>query len=147
MRESLAATENIHFRFFLPTFLGHLASAHAAIGQTDLAMELLCQASQTVRQTDERYFEAELYRLRGELLISRGKEKEGVTELGKALVVSREQQSRMLELRAATKLAGHWADRGKRTKARELLARIYGWFTEGFDTPDLKEAKALLQNL
>ena len=62
-------------------------------------------------------------------------------------MVSRAQQARMWELRAATKLAGHWAERGKRTEARELLAQIYGWFTEGFDTPDLKEAKALLENL
>jgi class 3 adenylate cyclase/DNA-binding winged helix-turn-helix (wHTH) protein/predicted ATPase len=147
MRESLAATEKIHFRFFLPTFLGHLASAYAVIGQTDLAMESLRHASQTVTQTHEQYFEAELYRLRGELLINQGEEKDGVTELKKALVVSRAQRARMWELRAATKLAGHWAERGKRTEARELLAQIYDWFTEGFDTLDLKEAKALLEKL
>ncbi len=147
MSESMTATAKINFRFFLPTFLGHLASAQAAIGQSELAMELLNRAFLTVEETRERYFEAELYRLRGELLIVQGKEQDGVAELEKALVVSRGQQARMWELRAATKLAGHWAERGKRAEARELLTSIHDWFTEGFDTPDLKQAKALLGTL
>jgi predicted ATPase len=110
-------------------------------------MELLNRAFLTVEETRERFFEAELYRLRGELLIVQGKEQDGVAELEKALVVSRGQQARMWELRAATKLAGHWAERGKRAEARELLTSIHDWFTEGFDTPDLKQAKALLGTL
>ena len=106
-------------------------------------------------KTGERYYEAELYRLKGELLLQlRVKsEKLGVEEekaeecFQKALDVARQQSAKSLELRAAMNLARLWQQQGKKEEARQLLAETYGWFTEGFDTKDLKDAKALLDEL
>jgi tetratricopeptide (TPR) repeat protein len=147
MREGITANERINFKQSSSLHLGHLASAHAAMGQADLALDLLNKAIQMAEETHERFYEAELYRLRGELLINQGKEPQGVADLEKALAVSRAQQARMWELRSATKLAAHWAERGKRTEALELLVPVYGWFTEGFDTADLRTTRALLDEL
>jgi predicted ATPase len=110
-----------------------------------------------VEKTGERYYEAELYRQRGELLLRRAtkshpaqdsrEQHEAETCFQHALDVARQQQAKSLELRAATSLARLWQQQGKRAAARELLAPIYGWFTEGFDTADLQDAKALLEAL
>ena len=99
-------------------------------------------------RTGERWFEAELYRLKGQCLITDQQGARAAAErVSKRNRCGAEQQARLWELRAATSLARLWADQGKRTQARDLLAPIYGWFTEGFDTADLKDAKALLDQL
>jgi len=95
----------------------------------------------------ERWWLAELHRLRGRLLAARGQHDKGEACFRQAIEVSSEQRARMLELRAATSLARLWSDRGKNAEARDLLAPIYGWFTEGFETLDLKEARMLLDDL
>ena len=100
-------------------------------------------------RTGSQYWAAELHRLRGELLLQAAAENHERAEtcLHQALAVAREQQAKSLELRAATSLARLWRDQGRRTEARDLLAPVYGWFTEGFDTLDLQDAKALLMEL
>jgi predicted ATPase len=91
--------------------------------------------------------QAELYRLKGLALAATGEEGEAAAWFQRAIDTARSQQAKSLELRAATSLARLWVDQGERQKARDLLAPIYGWFTEGFDTADLKDAKALLDQL
>ncbi len=102
-----------------------------------------------VEKTGERWYEAELHRLKGELLLSQSSDKlsQAETSFHQALSVSRSQQARSLELRAATSLARLWQSQDKRQEAYDLLAPVHGWFTEGFDTEDLQEAKALLDEL
>jgi predicted ATPase len=100
-----------------------------------------------VEETQERWCEAELHRAKGDLLSSAAKPDEAEACFVKALAIARRQSAKTWELRAAASLARLWRDQGKRTEARDLLATIYGWFTEGFDTPALKDAKALLDQL
>ena len=102
-----------------------------------------------VNSTGERNYEAELYRLKGELLLQQAAESgdEAETFFSQALDIAHRQQAKSLELRAAMSLGRLWQHQGKHAKARELLAPIYGWFTEGFDTADLQEAKVLLDEL
>jgi predicted ATPase len=95
----------------------------------------------------ERWWQAELRRIRDRLLIARGQHDESESCFRRAIEVSREQGAKTLELRAATSLARLWSERGRNAEAGELLAPVYGWYTEGFDTPDLKEAKILLDAL
>jgi predicted ATPase len=97
--------------------------------------------------TDEREHEAELNRLHGDLLLATGDESAADRAYHQALVVAKRQSAKFWELRAATSLARLWRDQGKRTEARDLLAPIYGWFSEGFDTPVLQDAKALVDQL
>jgi predicted ATPase len=110
-------------------------------------MNLLNEALELVERTDERWYEAELYRLMAEALITKSDLDEAQRWLDRALHTAQKQGARFWELRAATNLARLWRDQGKRTDARDLLAPIYGWFTEGFDAHDLKEAKLLLEEL
>jgi predicted ATPase len=113
-------------------------------------IEVVAQGLATVGRTDERFLHAELYRLKALALLARGTaeaDTEAQNLLGEALSTARQQGARALELRAATSLARLHRDQGRRTEARDLLVPVYGWFTEGFDTPDLKEAKALLDEL
>jgi predicted ATPase len=105
------------------------------------------EAVQVIEATDERIDEAELHRLRGDLLLATGDQAAAEQSYHQALVVARRQSAKLFELRAATSLARLWRDQGKRTEARDLLAPTYGWFTEGFDTPVLQDAKALLDEL
>jgi predicted ATPase len=107
------------------------------------------QALDRVKTTGERLYEAELHRLMGEVLSSHPERDlaEAKACFRRAVEVAKEQGAKSLELRAATSLAGLWAEQGKRAQARDLLAPVYGWFTEGFDTADLKDAKALLDEL
>jgi predicted ATPase len=102
-----------------------------------------------VDKNEERFYEAELYRLKGVLLLQQSVELQGKAEecLQQALDIAFRQEAKSLELRAATSLARLWQQQGKRNEARALLAPIYRWFTEGFDTADLQEAKALLEEL
>jgi predicted ATPase len=100
-----------------------------------------------VEQTDERHWEVELYRLKGELLLMQGDDAEVEASLQKAIEVARCQSAKSWELRATVSLCRLWQEQGRMDEARQMLAEIYGWFTEGFDTPDLQEAKALLEEL
>jgi adenylate cyclase len=126
-----------------------LAEAYRRIGQTAEALNVITDALTRAHQTECRYYEAELYRLKGELLLtlSAADEQQAEACFQIALKVARGQSARSLELRAAMSLCRLWQRQGKTAEARQLLAEIYGWFTEGFDTADLKEAKALLEEL
>jgi predicted ATPase len=118
-------------------------------GEVDEALELLDRELEVANTTGERYYEAELLRFKGEWLLAHRPERSAEAEdcYQHALAVVRKQQAKYGELRASTSIARLWRDQGKRTEARDLLASIYGWFTEGLDTPVLKEAKALLDEL
>jgi predicted ATPase len=122
-----------------------LAQVLAACGRHDEGLDALHEAAVLVEETGERYVEAEIRRLQGNLLLAQSRNASAAAERSflKALEVARSQDARSLELRAASDLARLWAERGERGRAADLLAPIYGWFTEGFDTRDLKEAKAL----
>ena len=104
----------------------------------------LANAAQTIESTDERFVEPELHRIRGELLNGAGDTVAAEQNYHLALAEAQKQSSKLYELRAATNLARLWRDQGKRAEARDLLVLMYGWFTEGFDTPVLKEAKTFL---
>jgi predicted ATPase len=122
---------------------------HAKAGQSAHGLRLLDQALTTVEQTGERWCQPELSRSKGELLLAAPEPNrtEAEAAFGKAMAVAREQCAKMWELRSAINLARLWCNQGKRAEAYDLLAPIYGWFTEGFETADLKDAKALLHEL
>jgi predicted ATPase len=130
-----------------PYMLATLASAKADLGKPGEGLELLEDALATTEVSGERWWQAELYRLKGRLLVAGGQHDEGEACFQRAIEVSCGQRARLLELRAATSLARLWSGRGKSDEARDLLAPIYGWFTEGFDTLDLQGAKSLLDSL
>ncbi len=133
----------------LPTHLAHLARAHAELGQFDDAWRCLGEAMTTMETTKERQWEANIHRIAGEMALQSPQPDAAKAEayFERALTVARGQQAKSWELRAAMSLARLWRDQGKPQQARDLLAPVYGWFTEGFDTLDLKEAKALLDEL
>jgi len=118
-------------------------------GHIAAGLRVLTAVLATTHNTAERYYKAELYRLNGELLLRQAvpDEKQAETRFQQALTVARRQQAKSWELRAVTSLRHLWQHQGKRAVAYDLLAPIYGWFTEGFDTADLQEAKALLEVL
>jgi len=147
MRGAIAGVETVNAKVLRPLHLGHLASAHASLGQVEVGLDLLCEAIQTLEKTGERFFEAELHRLRGGMCLTSGKEVEAEAALKRGLEVARLQEARLWELRAATSLAHLWRDQGRSPEARDLLAPVYEWFTEGFDLPDLENARALLDEL
>jgi class 3 adenylate cyclase/predicted ATPase len=135
--------------------LGLLAEGYEKGGQVEEGLTVLTEALAWVHRTGERYCEAELYRRKGELTLkrlrvqgagSRGQEETEVC-FQQAVAIARRQSAKSLELRAAMSLARLWQQQGKKDAARQLLVEVYGWFTEGFDTADLKEAKALLDEL
>jgi len=132
-----------------PYHLALLAEVSAQVGQTTEGLEALAEALATLTRSRVRWWEAELYRLRGAVLLQGTVVQPGEAEacFHQALAVARRQQAKSLELRAAMSLSRLWMRQGKRGAARELLAPIYGWFTEGFDTADLQEAKVLLDEL
>jgi len=117
------------------------------LGQPVKGLSCLAEAAQITETTEERVGEAELYLVRGDLLTAIGDRAAAEQSYHQALAVAERQSAKLLELRAATSLARLWRDQGKRTEARNLLAPVYGWFTEGFGTPVLQEAKALLDQL
>jgi class 3 adenylate cyclase/predicted ATPase len=151
LRQGLAAYQATGTERRRPYYLALLAEAYGSIGQTAEGLSLLAEALATVDRTGERGWAAELHRLQGELLLAQAGERQRVSEaeacLHQALDVARRQQAKSWELRAAMSLSRLWQQQGKRAEAYELLAPIYGWFTEGFDTADLQEAKALLEAL
>jgi predicted ATPase len=132
-----------------PFYLSHLAMASAELGQPDDARRCIDDAIETIERSKEKWGEAEVNRIAGEVALkSRAPDTEKAEKyFNRALSVARHQQTKSWELRAAISIAQLWRDQGKMQQARELLAPVYGWFTEGFDTRDLKEAKALLEEL
>ncbi len=149
---------------FQTWFLALLAEAYEKAGQTQEGLTVLAEALATMDRIGERLYEAELCRLKGELSLQsevRSPKSEVASPQSlapnpqaeaeecflKAIEIARRQQAKSWELRAVMSLSRLWQQRGKKEEARQMLAEIYGWFTEGFDTADLKEAKALLEEL
>jgi predicted ATPase len=132
-----------------PYYIALIAEAYGTGGQTAEGLAVVAEAQALVDTMGGHYYAAELYRLKGELLLAHAAEHhvEAITCFQHALTIARRQQVKSLELRAATSLARLWQQQGQRAEAYELLAPVYGWFTEGFDTADLQEAKALLDAL
>jgi predicted ATPase len=130
-------------------YLALLAEAYGHSGQAERGLRVLAEALAAVHQTGERFYEAELYRLQGELLLARSTCQTTEAEIcfHQALDIAHRQEAKSLDLRAAMSLSRLWQRQDKRAAAHQLLVRIYGWFTEGFDTADLQEAKALLAEL
>ena len=149
MRQGLTAYQDTGAEVFRPYYLAFLAEAHGKVGQAEEGLTVLAQALAAVHKTGERLYEAELYRLKGELLLVRSAEnsEEAEAYFQQTLLVARHQQAKSLELRGAMSLSRLWQHQGKRAAAYDLLAPVYSWFTEGFDTADLQEAKALLEDL
>jgi adenylate cyclase len=147
MREGMAVAESTDVHLNKSGTLRALADAHARAGHPGEGLATLEQALVFVEQTDERQWEAELHRMRGDFLRMLGDGVEAEDSYRTAIDIARGQQAKSWELRATTSLCRLLQKEGRQEEARRLLADIYGWFTEGFDTPDLKEAKALLDEL
>jgi predicted ATPase len=149
MRQGLAAMRAQGTVLGIPAWLAELATAYGQVGQVEEGLHLLAEALAVVDTTGERQWEAELHRLHGELLLRQVVPEAQAAEacFQQALAVARQQQARSWELRAAMSLSRLWQQQGKRDEAHALLAPIYGRFSEGFDTADLREAKALLAEL
>jgi predicted ATPase/class 3 adenylate cyclase len=130
-------------------FAALLAEAHRQTGQSIEGLKIVTEALARAQQTECRYYEAELHRIKGELLLAQADadEQQAETCFQNALQVARRQHAKSLELRAAMSMSRLWQRQGKRAEAKNLLAGVYGWFTEGFNTADLKQAKALLEEL
>jgi len=149
IRHDLAAVHETGSALWEPYFLALLAEVYAQAGQVEAGLATLAEALAAAQATGERWAEAELYRLRGSLLLRQTEipQAEAETWLQRALDVARRQEAKSLELRAAMSLSRLRQQQGKRKEAHDLLAKVYAWFTEGFDTADLREAKALLEEL
>ena len=135
--------------WLIPAYLAFLALAHADAGSFDDARHSIGEAMTAMESTKERWCEAEVLRVAGEIALKSPKPDAANAAMyfKRALAVARQQQAKSWELRAAMSMARLWRDQGKRDEARDLLAPVYGWFTEGFDTLDLKDAKVLLDEL
>jgi DNA-binding SARP family transcriptional activator/class 3 adenylate cyclase/predicted ATPase len=148
MQKGIADVDAKNLTFFVPLFTSLLAQARGRVGDFQSALALCIDARERAQRSEQYIWEAELHRNEGEVRRAAGHSLTDVEEcFGKALDVSRAQGARMFELRAATSLARLWRDQGRHVEARNLLASVYGWFTEGFDTVDLVDAKALLTQL
>ena len=145
----LSASRSTGARYLMPLFSSNLAWALAALGRSDDASRCISEAITTLETTKERWFEAEASRVAGEIALTspEADAKKAQSYFERALAVARQQQAKSWELRAAMSMARLWRNQGRPQQAREILAPIYGWFTEGFDTLDLREAKALLDQL
>jgi predicted ATPase len=145
----IAAWRSTGSTAFVPLFLSHLASANAELARFDDAWRCIDEATTAIETTKERWFEAEVHRVAGEIALKSTEPNTDKAEayFERALAIARKQQAKSWELRAAMSMARLRRDQGKRDEARELLAPVYGWFTEGLDTLDLKEVKALLDEL
>jgi predicted ATPase len=149
MRTILEATRAEGAVLGLPGYLAMLAEAHGKAGQAEEGLALLDEAQGLVAKTGERAFEAEVYRVKGELLLTRSPSDPAGAEAAfrEALEVARRQSAKSWELRVSTSLARLWQQQGRKDEAREVLAPIHAWFTEGLETKDLKDAKAVLDGL
>jgi predicted ATPase len=132
-----------------PYSLGLLADVHGTMGQPEAGLTVLTEALSLADTTGAWWYESELYRLKGELLLQQNADNQAEAEncLQQAIAIAQKQSAKSWELRAATSLARLWQQQGKRQEAHDLLTPVYNWFTEGFDTADLKDAKALLDKL
>jgi predicted ATPase len=131
----------------VPMYLTLLADASRKVQQPQNGLRQLEEAIRVTDRTQLRYHDAEMHRVRGELFLSMHDDGAAEAAFRKAIAVAQHQSAKTWELRAAMSLARLWHDQGKRAEARDLLAPIYNWFTEGFDTPILQEAKGLLDEL
>ena len=149
IRQGIAAWRATGAALTVPYFCSLLAEISDHLDHTEDGLKALAEAQHLVEQHEERWWEAEISRLRGVLLLRQTmpQQAEAETCFHRALDVAHRQQAKSLELRAAMSLARLWQGQGKHAEARQLLAPIYGWFTEGFDTADLCEAKGLLEVL
>jgi predicted ATPase len=149
MRQGLAADLATGATLWQPYFLGLLAEAYGVGGHPDEGLAALAEALAVMDTTEARVYAAELYRLQGALLLQQAVPDAAQAEtcFQQALDIARQQQAKSWELRAATSLARLWQSQGKRQDAYDVLASVYAWFTEGFDTADLQEAKTLLDEL
>jgi predicted ATPase len=149
VHQGIAAWRTTGTVMLVPYFCTVLADVAVHLGDTEDGLQALAEAHTLVEQQEERWWEAEVCRLRGVVLLRQPGTPQAEAEawLQRALDVARRQEAKALELRAAMSLARLWQRQGKRDEAQALLAPIYGWFTEGFDTADLQEAKALLEVL
>jgi class 3 adenylate cyclase/predicted ATPase/energy-coupling factor transporter ATP-binding protein EcfA2 len=149
IEQGLSALRATGTELVRPYRLALLAEAHGTLGEPEAGLTVLTEALTLAETTGERWYEPELYRLKGALLLQQSSDNQAEGEhcFQKALDIARNQQAKSFELRTATSLARLWCQQGKRPEAHDLLAPVYGWFTEGFDTLDLKDAKALLDDL
>ena len=148
MRQNAADRAAFGVGWYQARYLCMLAEIHAQLCQAELGLRAIAEARDLVARNDEHMWEAEIDRIEGELLWVQGASVSAIEAcFARAIAGARQQAAKSFELRAATSLARLWADQGKRAEARDLLAPVYGWFTEGFDTADLKDAKALLDEL
>jgi predicted ATPase len=170
MRQGLDAYRTTGAEVWRPHYLALLAEGYGKAGQAEEGLGTLTEALAVVEKNEERYYEAELYRLKGELTLQKGVEhrarsweqksenlnpnsqildphSEAEACFHKAIEIACKQQAKSLELRATMSLACLWQLQGKRSEAHRMLSAVYNWFTEGFDTRDLQEAKALLDGL
>lgn len=148
LREAIEEFKATGARLRHPYYLGLLARLCRRAGQNDEGLAVIDEAMTEARAHNERWWDAELHRMRGELLWARGTEARDVeAALARAREIARDQRARSLELRAATSLARLWSEQGRADEARRLLDDTYGWFTEGFETPDLRRARTLLARL
>jgi DNA-binding SARP family transcriptional activator/predicted ATPase len=147
MQESLLAHRAIRQMIIMPYWLALLAEQFGKRGEVEKGLATIEEGLGVLRETFQPFYEAELHRLRGQLLLLRADIPAAESALHEALAIARRQEAKSLELRAAASLARLWKLAGKQDDARNLLAPLCGWFTEGLDTPDLQDAKALLQEL
>jgi class 3 adenylate cyclase/predicted ATPase len=148
IRQGLTSWRSTGSELGLPYFLALLAEAYGKVGQAEEGFKVLAEALVVVNKSEERWYEAELHRLKGELLRQNGQtEAEVEACFHQAVDMARRQSAKSLELRAVMSLSRLWQGQGKRKEARRMIQEIYGWFSEGFDTADLKEAKILLEEL
>jgi class 3 adenylate cyclase/predicted ATPase len=149
IHQGLSAFRATGAETFRSYFLALLAEAHGTMGQPEAGLTVLTEALTFAETTGERWYESEIYRLKGELLLQQNSDNEAEAEhcFHRALEIAQSQQAKSFELRTATSLARLWQQQDKRKEAYDLLATVYGWFTEGFDTADLQDAKALIDEL
>jgi predicted ATPase len=149
IRQGLTAFQATGAKLYLPYYAALLAEAYGKAGQIEEGLAMLTEALVLVDKTEERWYTAEIHRLKGVLLLAQSPDNQTRAEacLHQALSIARRQEAKSLELRTAMSLARLWQQQDKRQDAYDLLAPVYGWFTEGFDAADLKEAKALLEEL
>jgi predicted ATPase len=149
LHQGLATWRTTGANLYVPYFLALVADGHESSGAIEEARRALAEAEALIENTGERWYEAEIFRRKGELLFAGGAANETEAEacFQRAIEIARAQNARSLELRAAISLARLWRDRGRPDDARDLLAPVYAWFTEGFDTADLKDAKVLIDQL
>jgi predicted ATPase len=149
MSQGMIACRGTGAELARPYWLALLAEAYGILGEPEAGLTALAEALTLVDKTGERHYEAEIYRLKGELLLQQSSSNQTEAEscFHKAIAIAQNQQAKSFELRSATSLARLWQQQGKRQEAHALLAPVYNWFTEGFDTVDLKDAKVLLDEL